>query len=155
MARPKSGIERKRRVLYCASNMTNKELVELIETGVNESGPCTECDSLRDELSKCAQKPIEQSVNVHNNDSLSAQKPAFTPNYVKNGIDMAALQAIASGNTAPKVIVQDNDDEFITAPRMGNRDADKLVNRFIELMRKGASVANCTYALNQLEDTLN
>lgn len=155
MARPKSGIERKRRVLYCASNMTNKELVELIETGVNESGPCTECDRLRDELSKCAQKPIEPAVNVHNNESLSAQKPAFTPNYVKNGVDLNALKAIASGQKIAPVVEPVQDDEFITAPRMGNRDADALVNRFIEIMRKGASVTNCTYALNQLEDTLN
>ncbi len=154
MARPKTGKERKRRVLYCASNMTNKELVELIETGVNESGPCTECDRLKDELSKCAQKLIEPAVNVHNNESLSAQKPAFTPNYVKNGVDLEALKAIAQGQKVePVEPVQD--DEFITPPRMGNKDADRLVNRFIDIMRRGASVANCTYALNQLEDTLS
>lgn len=79
--------------------------------------------------------------------------PAFTPNYVKNVVDMTALHAIASGNTSLGVIEHDNEEEFITAPRMGNRDADKLVNRFIDLMRRGASVANCTYALDRLEES--
>jgi len=157
MARPKSEIERKRRVLYCASNMTNKELVELIETGVNESGPCTECDRLQDELNKCAQELTElksKPVNVHNNENKSAQKPAPVPNYIKNNVDLASLQALASCQKIDKPVEPVQGESEIDVPKMGQAMAQGFVNQFADLIRRGCPDWACKTAIASMKDAM-
>lgn len=141
-------------MLYCASDLDNKQLVELIENGSTPTGDCARCIELQSELDKCAQQRERPKIEVHNKESISAQKPAFTPNYVKNGVDLNALKAIASGQKIAPVVEPVQDEIEISVPKMGNAMAQGLVNQFAELIRRGCPDWACRDAITVMKDNM-